>query len=158
MLRSFPENSLPTPYLHNLMATGYSTFSSCLDVQSMPIPQIAVKLRQRLNVIRQPHVVHQWIVRRDQNAAGLTDIPWLGSQRGWAMVTSWQAIDEKVREAFSKENLLFMCPQNHNPGDTILANTAWPFGDGKGGIFARVSTMKGDWESMWQKAGMDHLQ
>ena len=157
LLPAFPQDSLPSPYLHNLNTPGWHPLPSSTELRAMPVPKLAVKLRTRLNALRQPGTVHEVIQKAERNPSAILVAPRADATHGWGMVTSWQAIDKQARVGFDKEKLLFLCPQNQMPGDMVMPSTAWPFGDGAGGMFTRLTTPKGDWETMWEKTALNDL-
>ncbi|KAI9148473.1 hypothetical protein HJFPF1_12305 [Paramyrothecium foliicola] len=158
MAFAFPEGSLPEPYLHNLNTPGWFPLPTSAELVDISLANIAIFIRKRLHALRTPTHTREQIRHFDRHSASIVQIPRTNPTHGWGMVSSWKEVDEAAREGFSDNKLVFVRLATQNPMGWMLPNIAWPFGDGKGGIFGRITTMKGDWETMWQKCGLGELR
>ena len=158
MSPAFPKGSLPSPYLHNLNAPEWFPFPSSSAVSSAPLSELAIAVRRRLNAFRTVTNVREQILHYDRKANIILSSPRIDTKHNWGMVTSWNEVGDMAREGFAGENLAFARPATQNPMDMALPNIAFPWGDGKGGIFTRVTVVKGDWEKMWERSGLADLR
>ena len=158
MSSAFPKGSLPDPYLHNLNFSGWFPFPSASEVASSSLPDLAITIRKRLNRLRTPANVRERLVHYDKHKQTMLMAPWVDGSHGWGLVSSWKEVDEAARAGFEGERLVMVRAATQNPMDMVLPNLTFPTGDGSGGLFTRLTTLKGDWGSMWEKSGLSELK
>jgi hypothetical protein len=159
---TFPDGTIPTPYLHNLYVIALFPFASPpRRISKTPTVQLALQIRERLVALRTPPNTRAQLVFHEAHKNATILAPRREPRNGWVFVTSWKDVFDGAVRGFGAgdggEKLVFFRPRLQYLFDLRANNTAISFEDGEGGVWARVDVLNGEWKGMWDRSGLGDL-